>query len=286
MRIAIALPLPYLYVAAILAILGGWWLIMRVRRGMGVWRLRYFAFPRPWLKYLHAHVPLYERLPWELRAPYQDKVLQFVDAKGFRPCGALNEVTEEMRVAIAGNACLLLLNGSGEENFPEILTVQVYPPDDPDPGARSSCVAMHWDSDKKQAIDPGDKANAALPAIALRLGWEAVGQPALPDTLLLTTWARVRSVAFVKRHPGILEKAAGTAVHPDGMTVGAARLGTTENPESDNRAAAIFESADIFAVATEMFLGVPAVLQQRQPELYAAMRMFYQIDPARWMTQK
>jgi Mlc titration factor MtfA (ptsG expression regulator) len=31
-----------------------------------------------------------------------------------------------------------------------------------------------------------------------------------------------------------------------------------------------------------MFLGAPSVLQKGQPELYAAMRLFYHVDPARW----
>jgi hypothetical protein len=298
MRIVIASLPSYYYIAAILALLIGWWSVIRVRRTIGVWRLRYFALPRPWLKVLHAHVPLYGHLPWELRAPYQDKVLQFVDAKGFRACGALDEVTEEMRVIIAGNACLLLLNGSGEENFPGVLTVQLFPAGDPDAAPRSSCVAMHWDENKQQASDPRDVGNASLPAIALKLGWEAGGQPSLPDTLLLTAWARVRSAEFIKRFPGVLEKAAGTAVHHGGPApMLAARLGKaavdaadsggiTESPEPDSQALNIYDPADIFAVATEMFLGASALLRDRQPELYGAMRLFYQVDPARWTAQQ
>src|SRR5437868_7042631 len=90
-----------------IAVLAGWWLVMRIRRATGVWRLRYYAFPRPWLKYLHENVPLYNHLPLELRALYQDKVVQFVDAKLFRPCGTMDEITWAEQVPIAGNACLL-----------------------------------------------------------------------------------------------------------------------------------------------------------------------------------
>jgi hypothetical protein len=229
-------------------------------------------------------VPLYSRLPWELRAPYQDKVLHFVDAKGFRACGAINEVTEAMRVIIAGNACLLHLNRTAEGNseaiFPGILAVQVFPADDPDAEARSSCLAMHWNPESMQATDPRDKENAALPAIARLLGWEIAGRSALPETLLLTGWARVRSVEFIKEHPGLLERisgnANGAATHPGG---------SAENP-SESEEPAAFQPADIFAVATEMFLAAPALLQQRQPELYAGLRQFYLVDPARWTLKK
>lgn len=269
------LPSSYLVYICI-AVLAGWWLVMRFRKSAGVWRLRYFAFPRPWLKHLHEHVPLYGRLPWELRAPYQDKVLHFVDSKGFRACGALDEVTEAMRVIIAGNACLLLLNGSGENTFPGILTVQVFPSDDPDAEARSSCVAIHWDAEKWQATDPRDEGNAALPVIAARLGWEIAGRPALPEALLLTAWARTRSAEFIKAHPGVLESAVGSAPRAEGSPGK-----PDDSPKSED-----FSPADIFAVATEMFLAAPALLQQRKPELYTSLRLFYLVDPARWTLKK
>ena len=240
------LPLQLLF-WSILAVLVGWWLVMLLRRKAGVWRLRYYAFPRPWLKFLHEHVPLYERLPWELRAPYQDKVLHFVDSKNFRACGAMEEVTEDMRVTIAGNACLLLLNEISDSNFPEVLTVQVYPQSEEEPLARSSCVAMLWDAEKMRATGPRDRDTESLAAIAAQLGWKA-----LPEPLLLAAWARVRSAAFIVANPGILGKAAAG------------------NP------------SEVFAIATEMFLAAPAVLQQHRPELYAAMRQFYHVDPARW----
>ena len=237
----------YLALWSVVALLAGWWLVMLLRRKAGVWRLRYFAYPRPWLKFLHDHVPLYERLPWELRAPYQDKVLHFVDSKNFRACGALDEVTEEMRVTIAGNACLLLLNDVSESNFPEVLTLQVYPQNEEEPAARSSCLAMLWNPDKRHFTDPRDRSRDILSAIAAQLGWKA-----LPDPLLLTAWARIRSPAFIQANPGLLEKSATG------------------------------EGADIFALATEMFLAAPALLQQHHPVLYAAMRQFYHVDPARW----
>jgi Mlc titration factor MtfA (ptsG expression regulator) len=49
--------------------------------------------------------------------------------------------------------------------------------------------------------------------------------------------------------------------------------------------AAAGDPSDIFAVATEMFLAAPAMLQARQPALYNCMRLFYRVDPARWKTK-
>jgi Mlc titration factor MtfA (ptsG expression regulator) len=241
----------YLFYACV-AILVGWWLIIRLRRAAGIWQLRFYAFPRPWLKYLHQNVPLYRRLPLELRAPYQDKVVQFVDAKVFRPCGTMDEVTWAEQVCIAGNACLLHLNTDNPASFPRILTVQLYRNGDADAEARSSCIALWWDESKQQATDPRDNRNPALASIAAQLGWETAGKPALPDALLLAPWARAHTPDFEKAHPGILENAATG------------------------------ETAEIFAIAVEMFLNAPARLQQQRPELYERLRQFYRVDPARW----
>jgi Mlc titration factor MtfA (ptsG expression regulator) len=251
MRLPFAFIPPEILFLLLLAVVVGWWLVMRLRRKAGIWRLRYYAFPRPWLKHLHDHVPHYARLPWELRAPYQDKVLNFVDSKIFRPGGSMGEVTEELRVTIAGNACLLLLNSPAEVVFPTILTVQVYPQNDEDPTARSSAIAVLWDDKKGQATHPADRENSALAEITARLGLKA-----LPEPLLLTGWARVLCPDFERSYPGMLEK-----IHSG-------------------------EAGDVFAMATEVFLAAPAVLQQSQPALYDALRHFYRVDPSRWSLKK
>jgi Mlc titration factor MtfA (ptsG expression regulator) len=236
---------------SIVAVLIGWWLVMRLRRVAGVWRLRYFALPRTWLKSLHRHVPLYNRLPWELRAPYQDKVLNFIDSKIFRSAGGMDEVTEVMRVIIAGHAGLLLLNSENDVIYPEVLTVHVYPQNAEDAHARGLSIAMLWDETKMQATDPRDRGNESLAGIA-----SALGLKALPGPLLLTAWARTRMKEFNAKFPNVLEE----------VTAG--------------------EESDVFAVATEAFYTAPAALRQGHPALYEALRQFYKIDPARWPSQK
>jgi Mlc titration factor MtfA (ptsG expression regulator) len=230
--------------------------VIRARRAAGIWNLRYYAFPRPWLKYINRYVPLYNRLPLELRALYQDKVIQFVDAKLFRPCGSMDEVTPAEQIPIAGNACLLALNTGNALNFPAVLTVQVFRHEDPDAEARINCVALSWDATNHQATDPRDRDKAALVPIAAQLGWETAGKSGLPEALLLAPWARVRAEEFAQAFPGVLEKAAAG------------------------------EPSEVFGVATEMFLGAPALLQQKQPALYDCLRRFYSVDPARWKTNR
>jgi MtfA peptidase len=252
MRICFA-SLSYLYLFyGCLILLVGWWVVIRVRKAAGIWRLRYYALPRPWLKFLHQDVPFYERLPLELRAHYQDKVVQFVDAKLFRPGGSLDEVNYSHQVPIAGNACLLLLNIGSDNNYPRVLTVNLFNHTDVVPEPRSSSIVLLWNEQKRQATDPRDRDTGALIPIASQLGWETAGSTALPEVLLIAPWARVRTAEFVEANPGLLESAAQG------------------------------EAVDVFAVATEMFLAAPNLLQQRHPALYNGMRLFYRVDPARW----
>ena len=248
MRASFAFIQPEYLFWPLVALLVGWWFVMRLRKVAGIWRLRYFALPRPWLKYLHANVPLYSRLPWELRAPYQDKVLNFVDGKIFRPCGSLDEVPEGDRITIAGNACLLQLNSGSDVIYPAILSVQVYSLDEAEPAGKSSAVPVLWDAAKKQALDPFNRGREKeLDAIAAALGGKALKHP-----LLITPWARARLTEFTAAQPGAL----------DNLVEG--------------------DPSDVFAVATEIFYAAPASLKASHPALYNSLRLFYKVDPARW----
>src|SRR5690554_1100427 len=65
-------------------------------------------FPKPWRSYLKKQVPAYKRL-----APQQQKRLErlvqlFVSEKDYYGCDGF-EVDDRVRVTIAGQACLLIL---------------------------------------------------------------------------------------------------------------------------------------------------------------------------------
>ena len=61
---------------------------------------------------LIAKVPLYACLPSELQDKLEGLIQVFLNEVGFEPCGKLEEVTREMQLIVASQACLLLL-GSG-----------------------------------------------------------------------------------------------------------------------------------------------------------------------------
>ena len=74
---------------------------------------------------LENNVPLYTRLPKELRETLQGCINYFLDEKVFVGCDGL-EITDETRLVIAANACMLLVNRE-MKRFPGFETILVYP---------------------------------------------------------------------------------------------------------------------------------------------------------------
>jgi Mlc titration factor MtfA (ptsG expression regulator) len=76
------------------------------------WRqraLRNRPFPAPWLEVLAAGLPVYSSLAPDEQARLRQLIKQFIADKRFYGCGGLT-ITDEMRVTIAAEACLLLVN--------------------------------------------------------------------------------------------------------------------------------------------------------------------------------
>jgi hypothetical protein len=84
-------------------------------------------FPEPWLDYLRRDMPHYEFLSPDEQQLLRDYVQIFVAEKNWEFLGGLKE-SDEIRVAIAGQACLLLLGLEDNHNFyKNVESVLVYP---------------------------------------------------------------------------------------------------------------------------------------------------------------
>ena len=71
-------------------------------------RLRARPFPKEWLKLIQRHVVFFPRLPTRDRAELLGHIQVFLAEKRFEGCGGF-AITDEVRVTIAAQACLLLL---------------------------------------------------------------------------------------------------------------------------------------------------------------------------------
>src|SRR3954454_12269870 len=82
-------------------------------------------FAPEWLEHLRRNVPYYAYLTEAEQAKLRDDLRVFVAEKNWEGCGGLT-VTDEMKVTIAAQACVLLL-GIEHDYFSRVLSILVYP---------------------------------------------------------------------------------------------------------------------------------------------------------------
>ncbi len=237
-------------------------------------------FPSAWLAILKDRMPVYRRLPMELREQLHGLVLVFLADKTFVGRGGF-EITEAVRVVVAAQACLLLLNRE-TTMFPLFRTILVYPStyavdhqEEDGAGIVSAetqerageawergPVILSWDDVEYGASNFEDGGNVVLHEFAHQLDFEiggGDGAPLLSSAAAAATWANV----FQREYDRLLtdiEAGRETVLNPYGAT----------------------EPAEFFAVATETFFEKPRELAREHRELYAALRGYYHVDPAGW----
>jgi Mlc titration factor MtfA (ptsG expression regulator) len=248
-----------------------WWTRRRHRQ------LRTRPFPRAWVRILPRRVPLVQRLPAPLRRRLLGLIQVFVADKPFIGCAGL-QVDDEMRVTIAAQACLLLLGQPGDEVYPQLRQVLVYPEafvvprrqllpggvvnEQPQALAGESWaqgqVVLAWSEVLAGAADPEDGRNVVLHEFAHQIdqdGGDADGRPWQRDEASRQRWAAV-------------------------MDEGLARL--REDPSDTLDAYGSTDPAEYFAVATEAFFERPQAVAAAAPQLYDELSRLYRLDPQRW----
>lgn len=247
-------------------------------------RLRAQPAPPAWRAILEQNLHIFRRLP----AKDQDELLGhtrvFLAEKHFDGCGGL-ELTGEIRVTIAAQACLLLLHHE-TDYYPELVSILVYPsgytaPEDRHIGGgiweeggedrlghtapRLRALVLAWDSVRHGAGAPTDGENLVLHEFAHQLDFEnqrSDGTPALETHGDYLAWARVMSAEFEAL------RAASDAGEPTLLD----SYGAT-NP------------AEFFAVITEVFFERPRALQKKHPALFVQLQRFYRQDPTMYSAE-
>ena len=269
-----------LVVLAFLAILAG--LIVAGRLGLARRarrRAQLLAAPleREDRRTIEQFVPLYQRLPRDLKTELEGRVQIFLAEKRLEGCNGL-AVTREMGLVVAAHACLLQLGLAAPDYYPSLSAVLLYPStflvrrnvggvlewtEARDGEAwRRGVVIVAWDDAAHSAATPDDGRNVILHEFAHQLDF----LNGLTDPLTLDSPPeRFRQWAAVLRARYQELVAAVEADQPSCMN----EYGAT-NP------------AEFFAVATETFFERPADLQAEMPDLYERLVWWYKLDPARW----
>ena len=96
-----------------------------LRRALRRRRILSRPFPTAWRRILKINFPIYNRLPDRFKAELESCIQVFIAEKNFEGCGGL-EITDEIAVTIAAQACLLLLNRK-LSYYPKLSSILVYP---------------------------------------------------------------------------------------------------------------------------------------------------------------
>lgn len=226
-------------------------------------------------------VPHYSYLDEEEQRHLERLVLFFIAEKKFEGCGGL-QITDEIKVMISSQACLLIL-GLPSFQYHQLDSILVYPSTVTIPSSRPSTfserleivpdqrailgmatiggpVILVWDAVKRGTRHPTNGHNVVYHEFAHILDMRdgaADGTPILPSRKRYKEWVQVCEKEFfrLKKHS---EKGRKTLLDHYGAV----------------------HEAEFFAVATEIFFDRPMRMQKELPELYKVLESYYHQDTA------
>ena len=234
-------------------------------------------FPSTWDAIIDANVALVHHLAPATRQRLRELVQVFVAEKWWEGCGGL-ELTEEMQVTIAAQACLLALGRTDDASlFTDVASILVYPSTVVTAPPRLGTfeqrttpighaqtvigqamlggpVVLAWDA-VLAGGRPDAYGNVVLHELAHKLDMETGridGTPRLPDRKARARWAQVCSAAYA-HHRARTEAGWPTLVDAYGAT----------------------NEAEFFAVATETYFMRPWELAYEHPALWRVLDDFY-----------
>jgi Mlc titration factor MtfA (ptsG expression regulator) len=223
-------------------------------------------------------VPLIKKLPIELHKKLEGKINLFLAQVEFHGCDDL-EMTEDMELSIAAQACLMVVNNN--QWYDTLQTILIYP------GAFKSThterdgyitreietvrlgeswargpVVLSWAHSKSGAFNDADGHNVVLHEFAHQLdglSGGTDGAPVLDRDHKFSDWVDALNASYdnlIKR----VENGQSTFLDAYGATA----------------------PAEFFAVSVEVFFEQPQQFEKHEPEVYEQMAKYFNLDPAKW----
>ena len=237
------------------------------------------SFNPDWLLILQKNIKIYNKLPEALELKLQGLINVFLHEKIFSGYNGL-EITDEIKVTITAQACLLVLN-RGDDLYPYLKNIYVYP------GAFKSKqeinngmvktmketvrigeswqlghVVLSWYHSKEGGLHEKDGHNVVYHEFAHQLDNEdgvIDGTPILNSAEDYKNWSEIFSCEYHELKNKIRKNKKSLIDYYGGESEG-----------------------EFFAVVTELFFERPHIFNQEHPALYAALRDFYRLDPQEW----
>ncbi len=243
-------------------------------------RIARTPFPHEWRSILRQRVPYFRRLPSSLQLRLKRQINVFIAEKPFIGCDGL-AVTDEMRVVIAAQACLLTLNRPNY-HYPGVKEILLYSSafvatrEQPDHNGLQVLnrtiltgeswthgqVILSWPDVVQGAEIDDDGFNLVIHEFAHQIDQEkgyANGAPNLLNRKRIREWTKVLTAEF-----DTLQAAAQTNQSSLFSYYGAT------NP------------AEFFAVVSEVFFEQPKLMSEQHAELFRQYVSFYRINPLAW----
>lgn len=231
------------------------------------------------IKILETNVGLYDALPDTLKHTLHRQINLFLHDKEFVGCDQ-QPIDDEVRITIAGNACLLTL-AQTRPLYPSFKTILVYPStyvvtqkthdghvvfDEQSTRAGESWfkgpIVLSWSDIMHGSKNTEDGQNVVIHEFAHKLDEEnglMDGLPILRESSHYAEWSKVLNNeygAFLKR----VERRRNKVIDEYGAV----------------------SAVEFFAVISESFFEKPAQMKSQLPELYSQLERFYGLNPAQW----
>ena len=252
------------------------WFIDRRRK-----KLTQAPFPSLWEDIIRRNVTHYCMLEDAQRAHLRALIQVFIAEKNWEGAGGL-ELTDEIRVTISAQACLLIL-GLPHNYYRNVESIIVYPstvvPPQRQPGFfensfapvefehpiigqafQQGPVIIIWDAALRGGRHPESGHNVIYHEFAHKLDMldgTADGTPPLRDRAEYRDWVLTCSHEYLRlKHDA--EKGKKSFLNAYGAT----------------------SEAEFFAVATEQFFDQPRLMIEHAPDLYRVLQEYYRQDPS------
>lgn len=234
--------------------------------------------PAAWWGLLDQRVPMVRGLDPEERRRLGGIVRVLLAEKRFEGCAGF-EITDEVRLTIAGQAAILVLNRPGDY-YPNLRSILVYPAeyrvtteeigpvgivtqsDEVRLGETwpEGSLVLSWEDVVRGAADEDDGRNVVFHEFAHQLDGQSGdmdGAPELAGPAGYRAWARVLGREYEQLTLAV-RRGRDSLLDPYGAT----------------------HPAEFFAVATELFFERPDATRRTYPELYQQLAAYYRQDPA------
>ncbi|MFQ3192803.1 MAG: Mlc titration factor MtfA (ptsG expression regulator) [Paraglaciecola sp.] len=237
-------------------------------------------FKKEWRKIIQQRIPYFRQMPADLQLQLKQHIQVFLAEKNFIGCNGVN-ITDEIKITVAAQACLLLLNRK-TDFYPKLDTILVYPRafikeqqsmhTDGILHTKKMALAgeswgygkvvLSWQDTLEGAKVPNDGRNVVIHEFAHQLDQEngkANGAPILGKGQNYKAWSEVFSIQFEQLR--IKAKAGKPSLFD--------YYGATE-------------PAEFFAVASEVFFEQAQRFHDEYPILYQQLKQYYKVDPINW----